>query len=89
MWAGTEVRKHALSLPAGARRVGMGVRCPMARRLRLLTHGLKAARRAPRASVNCLLSAIEIKGKETRNCKGIRCMSAKMCNFAYWHIRHI
>ena len=34
--------------------------CPMARRLRLLTHGLKTARRAPRASLYASNSAIKV-----------------------------
>ena len=38
---------------------GIDMICPMARRLRLLTHGLKTARRAPRALVDCLLLAIK------------------------------
>ena len=43
---------HASGDPAGACCACICTQQPMARRLRLLTHGLKIARRAPRASVN-------------------------------------
>ena len=55
----TNIRKGAAAHPAGACCAGIYTPQPMARRLRLLTHGLKIARRAPRAPVNCILLAIK------------------------------
>ena len=40
-------------------------------------------------TVDRIFYDLRIESKEARIFKGIRWMSAKMCNFAYWHIRHI
>ena len=38
---------------------------------------------------NPYIFCFRVESKETLNFKGIHWMSAKMWNFAYWHIRHI